>query len=156
MARGLSCHVCVLRPRSRGTVRLAERGGEPVIDPGYLSDPADLAALARGVDVVRRVMAAPAMTAYGGRDLHGTGRESGTELEALIRRRADTIYHPVGTCRMGSDPGAVLDPALRVRGVDGLRVADASVMPTLVGGNTQAASVMIGLRAADLITQANR
>ena len=156
MARGLSCHVCVLRPQSRGTVRLPERGGEPVIDPGYLSAPSDLAALAKGVAIVRRVMDAPAMAALGGRNLYGTGKETGAELDALIRQRADTIYHPVGTCRMGSDAASVLDPALRVRGVEGLRVADASVMPTLVGGNTQAASAMIGMRAADLIAQSNR
>ena len=156
LARGLSCHVCVLRPQSRGTVRLPERGGDPVIDPGYLSDPADLAALAKGVVIARRVMAAPAMAAFGGRDLYGTGAETGAALEALIRSRADTIYHPVGTCRMGSDAASVLDPALRVRGVDGLRVADASVMPTLVGGNTQAASAVIGMKAADLIAQANQ
>ena len=153
-ARGLSCHVCVLRPRSRGRVRLAGGGAAPVIDPGYFSDPADLAALVAGVKVVRRVMGAPALQAFGGRPLYGDGHEDGPALEALIRRRADTIYHPVGTCRMGSDADSVLDPELRVRGVDGLRVADASIMPTLIGGNTQAASAVIGLKAADLIAAA--
>ena len=155
-ARGLSCHVCVLRPASRGTVRLPETGDTPVIDPGYFSAPGDLATLMRGVEITRRVMAAPALAALGGSAVYGSGRETGAELEALIRSRADTVYHPVGTCRMGSDSDAVLDPALRVRGIDGLRVADASVMPTLVGGNTQAASAMIGMKAADLIAQANR
>ena len=151
MARGLSCHVCVLRPRSRGAVRLAGRGDGLAIDPGYLSAPADLPVMVAGVRIARRVLAAPALAALGGHALHGTGQEDGAELEALIRRRADTSYHPVGTCRMGSDGGAVLDPALRVRGVAGLRVADASVMPALIGGNTQAASAMIGTRAADFL-----
>ena len=154
MARGLSCHVCVLRPQSRGTVRLAGRGDALAIDPGYLTAPGDMQVMVAGVRIARRVLAAPALAALGGHALHGTGREDGAALEALIRQRADTSYHPVGTCRMGSDGDAVLDPALRVRGVSGLRVADASVMPTLVGGNTQAASAMIGTRAADLIGSA--
>ena len=151
MARGLSCHVCVLRPQSRGTVRLAGREDGLAIDPGYLSAPADLPVLVAGVRIARRVLAAPALAVLGGHALYGTGQEDGAALEALIRRRADTSYHPVGTCRMGSDGGAVLDPALRVRGVAGLRVADASVMPTIIGGNTQAASAMIGRRAADFL-----
>ena len=151
MARGLSCHVCVLRPQSRGTVRLSGGGDGLAIDPGYFSAPGDMPVMMAGVRIARRVLAAPALAALGGRALYGTGQEDDEALEALIRRRADTSYHPVGTCRMGSDGDAVLDPALRVRGVSGLRVADASVMPTLVGGNTQAASAMIGMRAADLI-----
>ncbi len=157
LARGLSVHVCVLRPKSRGTVRLAsaDTADMPLIDPGYFSAVADLDALAEGVRITRRVMAAPSFARLGGRDLHGRGDEDGEALRDMIRARADTIYHPVGTCRMGGDAGAVLDPELRVRGLDGLRVADASIMPTLVGGNTQAASAMIGEKCADLMTRAN-
>jgi choline dehydrogenase-like flavoprotein len=156
-ARGMSVHVCVLRPKSRGTVRLAsaDMADAPVIDPGYLSVAADLDALADGVRITRRVMAAPSLARLGGRDLYGRGDEEGEELRSMIHARADTIYHPVGTCRMGGDAGAVLDPELRVRGVGSLWVADASIMPTLVGGNTQAASAMIGEKCADLMLRAN-
>jgi choline dehydrogenase-like flavoprotein len=95
------------------------------------------------------------MKPYDGPAIHGNGSEEGEALIPLIRAHADTIYHPVGTCRMGGDAGSVLDPQLRVRGVDGLRVVDASVMPTLISGNTQAPSSMIGERAAELIRSNN-
>jgi choline dehydrogenase-like flavoprotein len=104
-----------------------------------------------GVSVALRILRAPAMAGYDGPAFHGTGKEEGEALIPLIRAHADTIYHPVGTCRMGGDEAAVLDPQLRVRGVEGLRVVDASVMPSLISGNTQAPSSMIGERAADFI-----
>ncbi|CAG9175743.1 GMC family oxidoreductase [Cupriavidus respiraculi] len=156
---GYSCHVCVLRPRSRGMVRLASADPRraPRIDPGYLSDPADLDDMVAGLRVVRRIFAQPALAAFGGETLcpghlrDGIERDDTEALRALVRARADTIYHPVGTCRMGVDAGAVVDPQLRVRGVQGLRVVDASIMPTLIGGNTNAAAIMIGERAHDLI-----
>lgn len=152
-AMGAALHVCVLRPESRGTIRLAspDPAAAPLIDPCYLSAPGDMERLVRGVRIVHRILAAPPLARYGGRLLHGTGEEDEAGLRALIRAHADTIYHPVGTCRMGADAASVVDPALRVRGVAGLRVADASIMPTLVSGNTQAPSAMIGEKAADLI-----
>ncbi len=150
---GFALHVCVLRPKSRGTVTLA--GTDPAaplrIDPGYLSDPADVTLLLKGARLVHRILETPPLTAFEGKLLYGTGAEDDEALLALVRQRADTIYHPVGTCRMGVDAMSVVDPRLRVRGLDGLRVADASIMPTLISGNTQAPSAMIGENAADLI-----
>lgn len=153
---GAALHVCLLRPESRGEITLASPNPDvaPRIDPRFLSAPADLDGLVRGARIVHRILGAPALARYGGRLLHGSGDEDDEGVRALIRAHADTIYHPVGTCRMGADPGSVVDPALRVRGVTMLRVADASIMPTLVSGNTQAPSAMIGEKAADLILAA--
>jgi choline dehydrogenase-like flavoprotein len=154
---GMSCHSCPLRPKSRGTVRLASRHTKdaPLIDPRFLSHEDDLETLVRGFKLVRRIFAQPVFAPFGGgdatRELYSAEVRTDDEIRALIRRRADTIYHPVGTCRMGSDERAVVDPQLRVRGVEGLRVIDASVMPTLVSGNTNAPVVMIAERASDLI-----
>jgi choline dehydrogenase-like flavoprotein len=150
---GMSLHVCGLRPKSRGSVRLASPDihEAPLIDPNFLSDPEDLETLVRGAEIVQTILAAPALAPYGGRYIYGTGRDDPATLRALIRERADTIYHPVGTCRMGADERSVVDPTLRVRGVEGLRVVDASIMPLLVSGNTQAPSAMIGEKAADMI-----
>jgi choline dehydrogenase-like flavoprotein len=150
---GICLHVCQLRPESRGTVRLAsaDMRKAPLIDPKFLSAPADLDVLKRGIALGRKILSAPSFTQFGGTYVYGTGKEEGAELDALIRAHADTIYHPVGTCRMGGDPRSVLDPKLRVRGVEGLRVADASIMPTLISGNTQAPSAMIGEYASDMI-----
>lgn len=149
---GMALHVCGLRPESRGEVRLAAPNAEaPLIDPGFLTDDRDMEVLMKGVRIVREILKTPAMTAMAGRSLHGTLDEEGDDLRALIRSRADTIYHPVGTCRMGSDARSVVDHELRVRGIEGLRVADASIMPTLISGNTQAPCAMIGEKAADLI-----
>jgi choline dehydrogenase-like flavoprotein len=152
LADGYSCHVCVLRPESRGTVGLTGRGAKdaPRIDPGYLRDRRDLDVLMAGARIMEGIMEAPALAPWRGKRLYPHDG-SDAALEADIRARADTIYHPVGTCRMGRDDMAVVDPALRVRGVAGLRVVDASVMPRLVGGNTNAPTIMIAERAADLI-----
>ena len=153
MGHGFSCHVCVLRPHSRGTVRLASADTRkaPVIDPNFLSDERDLDLLETGFRRMRQVMEAPALSPWRGEELHTSGVEASDELRGIIRDRADTVYHPVGTCRMGSDDGSVVDPQLRVRGVAGLRIADASVMPTIVGGNTNAPTIMIGEKCADMI-----
>ncbi len=152
-AHGYSGHVCVLRPESKGTVRLASANANdaPLIDPAFLSDPRDLALLKKGVKAMYRIMEAPPMTNYRGRDRNPVNLDDDAALEDRIRNRADTIYHAVGTARMGSDADAVCDPQLRVRGVDGLYIADASVMPKLVSGNTNAPSIMIGERCADFV-----
>ncbi|PYE22764.1 choline dehydrogenase-like flavoprotein [Paraburkholderia silvatlantica] len=153
---GYSLHVCVLRPASRGTLTLASADARvaPLIDPRFLSDPRDLDALAQGARLARRILDASALAQLGGRELYTHAEQSDAQLRETIARHADTIYHPVATCRMGGDARSVVDPQLRVRGVTGLRIADASVMPTLIGGNTNAPCVMIGERAADFIAQA--
>mgnify|MGYP000364290209 FL=1 len=150
---GYSIHVCVLRPESRGTVRLASADpmAAPRIDPNFLDDDRDLEVLRAGVKLVHRINAAPPLAKHGGRDRHDTPLHDDAALDQMIRNRSDTVYHPVGTARMGSDADAVCDPCLRVRGVEGLYIADASVMPRLVSGNTNAPSVMIGERCADFV-----
>ncbi len=154
---GMSCHACPLQPKSRGELLLESRDprAAPRIDPRFLSHDDDLETLVRGFKLVRRIFAQPAFAPFDGgnpaRELYDARVQTDDEIRAAIRRRADTIYHPAGTCRMGSDPQSVVDPQLRVRGVAGLRVIDASVMPTLVSGNTNAPTVMIAERASDLI-----
>jgi choline dehydrogenase-like flavoprotein len=150
---GYSVHVCVLRPKSRGAVTLASADARvaPRIDPRFLSDPYDADTLLAGVRIAQRIVAAPSLAEQGGRTLYVPPHATDAQLREVIARHADTIYHPVGTCRMGSDAGAVVDPELRVRGVTGLRIVDASVMPTLIGGNTNAPTVMVAERAAEFI-----
>lgn len=149
LGSGISCHVCVLRPKSRGSVTLAspDPAAAPVIDPNFLSDDDDLKRLKAGARVVERIFESPAFEGILGKRLYSEPGCDDDALEAHIRNHADTIYHPVGTCAMG----VVVDPELRVKGVEGLRVADASVMPLLVSGNTNAPSIMIGEKASDLI-----
>ena len=150
---GFSCHVCVLRPESRGTVRLADRqaSSAPLIDPGFLTDDRDIAVLRAGVRLMHRIIEAPALAAYQPVNRHPIDIQDDAALDQQIRDRADTVYHPVGSCRMGGDEASVVDPTLKARSVDGLWVADASVMPRLVSGNTNAPSIMIGERAADFV-----
>lgn len=152
-AHGFSCHTCVLRPESRGTVRLAVNDPRvaPLIDPAFLTDDRDMAVMKAGVRLTYRIMRAAPLSRHGATDRNPVDLDDDAALERLIRARADTIYHPVGTARMGSDADAVCDPRLRVRGVEGLYVADASIMPRLISGNTNAPSMMIGERAADFV-----
>lgn len=158
-AHGFSLHACALRPESRGTVRLGsnDSAAAPVIDPNFLDDERDLAVLRAGVRLSHRIVGAPPLTDYEPRDRHPIDLDDDDALDGLIRKRADTVYHPVGTCRMGSDADAVVDPTLKLNGLDGLWIADASVMPKIVSGNTNAPSIMIGERCADFIkaTEAN-
>jgi choline dehydrogenase-like flavoprotein len=151
--RGLSLHVCNLRPQSRGVVRLASNDirKAPMIDPGYLSHPGDMDTLVAGTRIAQAILAAPAFARYAGKTYYNADSADENVLRQSIRDHADTIYHPVGTCRTGSDALAPVDAQLRVRGVSHLRVADASIMPTLISGNTQAPSAMIGERVADFI-----
>jgi len=144
----------LIYPRSRGTVRLAsaDPAAAPVIDPAYLSDPDDAELLLDGMELIREVMAHPAIAREVSLELSpGAGYPDRPALAKELPNRATTVYHPVGTCRMGSDERAVVDPALRVRGIDGLRVADASIMPSITGGNTNAPAMMIGEHAAGLM-----
>ncbi len=152
---GYSCHVCLLRPHSRGHVGLtsADPLAPPLIDPAYLSDGRDMAGMIAGARVMREVMEAAPLDRYRRSELYPVGNSDG-ELASAIRARADTIYHPVGTCRMGADEASVVDPQLRVRGVEGLRVVDASVMPTLIGGNTNAPVIMMAEKIAASIRAA--
>lgn len=152
LANGYSCHVCVLRPHSRGTVGLTGPGAKaaPRIDPAYLRDGRDLDLLMAGARMMENILMAEPLGPWRGKRLYAHDG-SDEALKADIRARADTIYHPVGTCRMGGDEMAVVDAALRVRGVDGLRVVDASVMPRLVGGNTNAPVMMIAEKAAEMM-----
>ena len=157
MGHGFSCHVCVLRPFSRGEVGLRDANplSPPRIDPRFLSDERDADLLLKGAKLTREILGAPALARFRGRQIYLAGDESDDDLMHHIRLRADTIYHPVGTCRMGTDDQAVVDPQLRVRGIEGLRVVDASIMPTLIGGNTNAPTIMIAEKAADMIRSAS-
>lgn len=157
---GYSCHATNLRPKSRGVLRLrsADMREAPLIDPRYLSAEEDMDNLVTGVRLTRKIYAQPALAAAGGRELHtdpfGPGDGDEDAIRAYIREYADTLYHPVGTCKMGVDEMAVVDPTLRVHGVERLRVADASIMPTLIGGNTNAPTIMIAEKAVDFIRAA--
>ena len=155
---GLSCHVCLLRPQSRGTLRLASAdvNAAPLIDPAFFQHPEDLAQMVAGFKLTREILQQPSLRAHWSREMWGAEARSDADIEALLRQRVDTIYHPVGTCKMGSDAMAVVDAELRVHGLQGLRVVDASIMPTLISGNTNAPAMMIGEKAAQMMQAAAR
>lgn len=159
LGHGYALHVCDLRPKSRGDITLAsaDPAAAPLINPNYLSHPGDMATMVSGVKAARKVLAAKAFDPYRGAELF-PGKEIRTDaqIEAFIRRKAGTIYHPVGTCKMGSDAMAVVDERLRVHGLQGVRVVDASIMPTLIGGNTNAPTVVIAEKAAAMILDSAR
>ncbi len=155
LGHGFTCHVCALRPKSRGAVRLASPDplAAPLIDPNFLGDPQDVETLVGGVKLTRRLMEAPALRTQWSEELFSAGVNTDDEIRDLLRRRVDTVYHPVGSCAMGPDPTtAVVDARLRVHGVAGLRVVDASIMPEIVAGNTNAPVIMIAEKAAEMIT----
>ncbi|MCA0901868.1 GMC family oxidoreductase [Microbulbifer agarilyticus] len=151
---GFSLHACALRPKSRGQISLASRDPRdlPIIQPNYLAEPDDLQVLVEGFEMSRDIIEQSELKQLQKR--WWLPEESLTSKEAItkfIRQKAESIYHPVGTCKMGQDEQAVVDSELRVRGVDGLRVVDASIMPTLISGNTNAPVIAIAEKAADLI-----
>jgi choline dehydrogenase len=151
---GYMTHVCQLRPESRGTISLASADplAAPLIQPNYLEAEEDRRALREGVKRAREVFAQAAFAPFRGPELMpGANVTSDDELDAFVRHTAETIYHPVGSARMGHDADAVVDPALKVHGLEGLRVVDASVMPSLVSGNTNAPTIMIAEKASDMI-----
>ncbi|TPM40551.1 GMC family oxidoreductase N-terminal domain-containing protein [Mesorhizobium sp. B2-3-4] len=152
---GYAIHTCVLRPKSVGEIRLSRDSSsrDVLIDHRFFTDEDDAMVLVEGIKIARKIFAASEFDAVRGKEmLPGKDVRTDDEILAYLRAEALTVYHPVGTCKMGTDAMAVVDPAtLKVRGVDGLRVADASIMPKLIGGNTNAPSMMIGQRAAEMI-----
>jgi choline dehydrogenase-like flavoprotein len=151
---GITLNSYNLRPKARGsvTLRSADPAATPIVDPNFLGDPDDLRMSTEGVKISREIFSQPSLQKYI-KEIRFPDRNVRTQadFEAYARQYGRTSYHPVSTCRMGKDDMAVVDPQLRVRGLDGLRICDSSVMPSLVGSNTNAPSIMIGERAADLI-----
>ena len=155
---GYSCHVCLLRPYSRGTVSLAsaKESDPPLINPNFLNDGRDVDTLIKGAKMTQNILNTPPLKKYQKSEIYGVNSNlTDKEWEQHIRNRADTIYHPVGTCKMGKDPLAVVDSSLQIRGLKNIRVADASIMPTITSGNTNAPTIMIGEKCATMIMDAH-
>jgi choline dehydrogenase-like flavoprotein len=147
----------LLRPKSYGSVTLASNDPQalPLVDPDFLAARDDMDRMVRGFKLMRRILSQPALAQFGGRELNATVKaQTDDEIERTIRDLADTIYHPAGSCRMGPGEMDVVDAQLRVHGLQGLRVVDASIMPSVVGGNTNAPVIMIAEKAADMIKAA--
>jgi choline dehydrogenase-like flavoprotein len=157
LGHGYSCHVCLLRPTSRGslTLKSADPMAAPAIDLGFMQTAEDVQRMVRGFKLMRQVLQQPALAGLGGRELpHTAAAQTDAQIEQVIRNHGDTIYHPVGSCRMGPGPMDVVDAQLKVHGLAGLRVVDASIMPSIVSGNTNAPTIMIAEKAADMIRMA--
>lgn len=154
-SHGLSCHVCLLNPSSRGSIQLSgNKISDPLkIDPNFLGDERDLEDLIKGYKLTQQLMQSPSLSELYTQDLFTADVHTDEDIRKILRARTDTVYHPVGSCKMGVDDMAVVDPELRVYGIDCLRVIDASIMPSVVNGNTNAPVVMIAEKAADLIRQ---
>lgn len=152
---GISCHVCLLNPRARGSVKLSGKNVDDplLIDFKFLEDEQDLQDMVDGFKVTQKLMNAPALGEKIKEDMFTANVQSDDEIREILRQRVDTVYHPVGSCKMGVDEMAVVDPELKVYGIAGLRVVDASIMPTVVNGNTNAPAIMIAEKAVDLIRQ---
>jgi choline dehydrogenase len=151
--------VCNLRPASRGSVRIrsADPSATPAIRPNYLADPADRRVAADAIRLTRRICAAPAMARFSPEEfLPGSELQSDDDLARAAGDIGTTIFHPVGTCKMGTTADAVVDPRLRVHGIEALRIVDASVMPTITSGNTNSPTIMVAEKAADMIRQDRR
>src|SRR5205085_965857 len=154
---GFTCYAHPMRPESKGHIHItaADPRRPPAINFNFLSSPPDAELTVRAIRMARAIMTAPAMAPLQVSEIApGPDRTTDDEIIDWVRKAAETTYHPVGTCKMGSDPMAVVDSQLRVHGIDGLRVADASIMPTLTSGNTNAPSIMIGEKAADMVLSA--
>lgn len=154
-SHGLSCHVCLLNPRSRGTIKLSGSCiNDPLlIDPNFLEDEQDLEDLVQGFKLTQQLMMSPSLSSHYQQDLFTSQVKTDDDIRAILRQRVDTVYHPVGSCKMGVDEMSVVDPELKVYGIQNLRVVDASIMPSVVNGNTNAPTVMIAEKAVDMIRQ---
>ena len=153
---GISCHTCLLRPKSRGEVTLksADPFEDPKIDPKFLSHPDDMKDMIEGYKKMMKIMNKEPLSKYTSKHVYRPiDLDDDDDIEQAIREEADTVYHPVGTCMMGKDEMAVVNNKLKVYKLDGLRVVDASIMPTLIGGNTNAPTIMIAEKASDLIIE---
>ena len=156
---GVTASVCQLRPDSRGTIRIGSnrREDQPNIVANYLAKQSDRDILLQGMHLLRRISRQPAFGQYIVREIApGPDAQNDEQLMEFARAKGTTIFHPCGTCKMGSDPMAVVDDRLRLHGIEGLRVVDASIMPTLISGNTNAPTIMIGEKAADMIVEDSR
>ncbi|GLR26234.1 GMC family oxidoreductase [Limnobacter litoralis] len=153
MGHGFSCHVCLLQPKSRGSVGIQSKSMKdaPVIDIGFYQNPEDLEVMVKGYKLTQKLMQAPSLAKHVVEDSFTANVKTDDDIREILRNRTDTVYHPVGTCKMGNDDMAVVDAQLRVRGLEGLRIVDCSVMPTVPSGNTNAPMIMMAEKTVDII-----
>ena len=152
-SHGISCHVCLLNPKSRGSIRISGPSiDDPLlIDPNFFDHEDDIEDMVNAYKLTQQLMHSPALKALHRKDLFCASVKTDDEIRDILRQRADTVYHPVGSCKMGIDDMAVVDPQLCVYGIENLRVVDASIMPNVVNGNTNAPTIMIAEKAVDMI-----